>query len=155
MTEQLVRALLERFAGLQREEVPEDEFRDGTPVLVVAPEQIIPVGRFLRDQAGYGFDLLKSVTAVDYEDRMTVVYHLYSVTNKQRLTLKVVLGREDPAVDSVAGVWSTAGWQEREVFDLMGIRFDGHEDLRRIMLPEEWSGHPLRKDYVHEPDPYD
>jgi len=77
------------------------------------------------------------------------------VANKDRLTLKVDVGREDPAVDSVAGVWSTVDWQEREVFDLMGIRFDGHEDLRRIMLPEEWSGHPLRKDYVHEPDPYD
>jgi len=93
---------------------------------------------------------LSSVTAVDRypaEPRFEVVYHLHSVERNLRVRLKCRLGGENPQIESVTSVWRGANWYEREVFDLFGIRFNGHPDLRRIMMPEDWEGHPLRKDY--------
>jgi NADH-quinone oxidoreductase subunit C len=108
--------------------------------------------RFLRDDPDLAFDLLGSVTAVDRlklpesSPRFEVVYHLYSLAHKRRLRLKVRV-HDGQAVPSVTGVWETANWHEREVFDLFGVRFEGHPDLRRILMPDDWEGHPLRKDY--------
>ncbi|MDH7516502.1 MAG: NADH-quinone oxidoreductase subunit C, partial [Bacteroidota bacterium] len=102
----------------------------------------------LRDKPGYDFDSLMCLSGVDYTDgTLGVVYHLGSIKQRQRLTLKVIVPREDPRVPTVERVWRTADWHEREAWDLLGIVFEGHPDLRRILLPDDWEGHPLRKDY--------
>lgn len=95
-----------------------------------------------------GFDYLADVAAVDWNDRIEVVYQLTALESNQKLALRVDLDRANPSVDSVTSVWQGANYQEREVFDLMGVQFVGHPDLRRILLPEDWEGFPLRKDYV-------
>jgi len=100
-----------------------------------------------------GFTFLADLTAVDWypsEPRFEVVYHLLSMQHKERLRLKVKLAGDDAQVESVTGVWPAANFFEREVYDLFGIRFTGHPNLRRIMMPEDWEGHPLRKDYPVE-----
>jgi NADH-quinone oxidoreductase subunit C len=116
--------------------------------LAVAPAKIASVCGFLKyDQH---FVRLSSVTAVDRypaEPRFEVVYHLHSVDRKERVRLKCQLSGENPTIESVTAVWRGADWYEREVFDLFGIRFSNHPDLRRIMMPDDWEGHPLRKDY--------
>jgi len=120
----------------------------GELTLVVRAERIGEVSEFLKAKRGYRF--LSDVTAVDWypsEPRFEVVYHLFCHERKERLRLKCRLGGEHPEIASVVGVWSAANWYEREVFDLFGIRFAGHPHLRRILMPEEWQGHPLRKDY--------
>ena len=99
------------------------------------------------------FDFLSDVTSVDrfpIEPRFEVNYHLVSIPKKMKVRLRTRLSGADPVVDSVVPVWPGAGWLEREIFDLMGIRFSGHPDLRRILLPEDWEGYPLRRDYPTE-----
>ncbi|MGA2326332.1 MAG: NADH-quinone oxidoreductase subunit C [Bryobacteraceae bacterium] len=120
----------------------------GELTLDIAPEKIAAVCRYLKDQQR--FARLSAVTAVDRypaEPRFEVVYLLHSIERNQRLRLKCRLPGEAPEIDSVTAVWRAANWYEREVFDLFGVRFRNHPDLRRILLPEDWSGHPLRKDY--------
>jgi NADH-quinone oxidoreductase subunit C len=107
----------------------------------------------LRDDPRCPFNYLSDVTAVDWfpsEPRFEVVYHLLSIRQKERVRLKVRLSGEMPALDSVTSVWPGANYFEREVFDLFGIRFNGHPYLRRLLMPENWEGHPLRKDYPVE-----
>jgi NADH-quinone oxidoreductase subunit C len=107
----------------------------------------------LRDQKDCPFNFLSDVTCVDWypsEPRFEVVYHLLSIPNKERVRLKVRLDSGSPAVESVVGVWPAANFFEREVYDLFGVRFTGHPYLRRIQMPEDWEGHPLRKDYPVE-----
>lgn len=122
----------------------------GEITLLVDPEQIAAVCRFLKEE--HAFNRLSSVTAVDWYPavpRFEVVYHLHSLPRGERLRLKCRLA-EGAAIDSVTGVWRGADWYEREVYDLFGIPFRGHPNLKRIMMPEDWEGHPLRKDYpVH------
>ena len=124
------------------------KFDHGEVTLDIAPARIASVCGYLKyDQK---FVRLSSVTAVDRhpaEPRFDVVYHLHSVERKLRVRLKCRLPGGDPVIESVTSVWRAAGWYEREAFDLFGIRFTGHPDLRRIMLPDDWEGHPLRKDY--------
>jgi NADH-quinone oxidoreductase subunit C len=109
---------------------------------------------FLRDEQSVKMDLLEDITAVDYSrypgdtgPRFEVVYTMISTVHHHRIRLKVRVPDEDPRVDSVTSIWQTANWHERETYDLMGIKFDGHPDLRRILLTEDWEGHPLRKEY--------
>jgi NADH-quinone oxidoreductase subunit C len=119
----------------------------------VAPARIVDICRFLRDDAALAFDYLVDVTAVDYlgsTPRFEIVYHLKSLTRGHRLRVKARVSEDDPRIDSIVGVWRGADWLERETWDLYGIRFDGHPDLRRIYLYEEFEGHPLRKDYPKE-----
>ena len=120
------------------------------PVLGVAPQFIVPVCRLLKEEAG--FNRLSAVTAVDWwprEPRFEVVYFLHSLKSAARLRLSVRVG-EGVELDSVTQVWRGANWYEREVFDLFGIPFRNHPNLERIMMPADWEGHPLRKDYpVH------
>ncbi len=107
----------------------------------------------LRDDAACPFNYLSDVTCVDRypsEPRFEVVYHLLSIPNKERVRLKVRLDGGSPTVDSVTSVWPSANYFEREVFDLFGVRFPGHPYLRRLLMPEEWEGYPLRKDYPVE-----
>jgi len=107
----------------------------------------------LRDHQEFPFEFLSDVTCVDWypsEPRFEVIYHLLSISKKERVRLKVRLDSSSPVVESVTPVWSGANYFEREVFDLFGIRFTGHPYLRRIMMPEDWNGNPLRKDYPVE-----
>jgi NADH-quinone oxidoreductase subunit C len=111
------------------------------------------VCEFLREAPSLSFRFLSDLTAVDHypiEPRFEMVYHLFSIENSSRLRLKTQVAGADPKVDSLVPVWPSANAFEREVFDLFGIRFEGHPDLRRILLPEDWEGHPLRKDYPTE-----
>jgi NADH-quinone oxidoreductase subunit C len=118
--------------------------------LTIAPEQIRGALVALRD-AGYNF--FEDVTAVDWfpaSPRFQLSYHILSHAFKEHIRVKVMLDGADPSVESITSVWPAANFYEREVFDLFGIRFEGHPNLRRIMLPEDWKGHPLRKDYPVE-----
>jgi len=120
-------------------------------VTVIVPrDELLAVCRFLRDDAELSFDMLVDVTAVDYLGRIPrfeVVYHLYSVPLNQRIRIKVALEESDPGLPSLVPIWEGANWLERETWDLYGIAFVGHPELRRIYLYEEFQGHPLRKDY--------
>jgi len=123
------------------------EFRGETTV-TVKKEDIVAICAFVKGELGY--NLLSDVCGVDYlgrAPRFMVVYHLYNISSKEPLRLKVPVEEKDPRVDTVSGVWATANWHERECWDLMGIVFNNHPDLRRILMPEDWEGHPLRKDY--------
>ncbi len=121
-------------------------------VTVIVPrEQIAALCSFLKTQPGANFDFLSDICGVDRgveeEPRFEVNYHLFSTTLHHRIRLKVILNEHDVHVPTVTGVWRTANWHERETYDLLGIIFDDHPDLRRILLPEDWQGHALRKDF--------
>jgi NADH-quinone oxidoreductase subunit C len=121
--------------------------------IYVALENIREACLLLRDDADCGFNYLSDVTCVDWfpaEPRFEVVYHLLSIPRKERVRLKVRLESSSPAVESLTSVWPGANYFEREVFDLFGIRFTGHPYLRRLLMPEDWQGNPLRKDYPVE-----
>ena len=123
------------------------EFR-GEVTVTVKKEDIVEICRFLKTELSY--NLLTDVTAVDFlgrEPRFMMVYNLYSIPNKDRLRIKAPVAEADCAIDTVSCVWQTANWLEREAFDLFGIIFKNHPDLRRILMTEDWVGHPLRKDY--------
>jgi NADH/F420H2 dehydrogenase subunit C len=122
------------------------------PVLYVDPKYLAAVCRPLKDNPRFELDYLANLTAIDYPpDRLEVVYHLYSMAQKHGpLTLKVKLPRSAPNVASVTTIWRGAEFQEREAYDLFGVRFEGHPDLRRILMWEGFEGHPMRKDYVPE-----
>ena len=116
---------------------------------VVKRERIVEICRFLKSEPGVEMDFLEDLTAVDWPKRnvVEVVYHLLSYRHRHAIVLKVEADRAAPSVPTVECVWKTANWFEREVYDLFGVDFPGHPDLRRIMLPDDWIGHPLRKDY--------
>ena len=133
--------------------VPGASFEIGTsidfPTIYVPPDRLVETCTALRDTADLRFDFLVEVTAVDYlprDPRYDVVYHFVSTSNRLRLRLKVRVP-DGGAVPTVSGVWPAAGWPEREVWDMFGISIDGHPDLRRLLMPEDWEGHPQRKDY--------
>lgn len=141
-----VRRLQEAFPEAVEEVM---SFRDETWA-VVRVEALLEVCRFLKEDPELAYDFLSFVCAVDYmprEPRFEVVYQVYSTKFHHRFRIKTRVGGQDPRVPSVTSIWPTADWHERETFDLMGIGFDGHPDLRRILLPQDWVGHPLRKDY--------
>ncbi|UCD84313.1 MAG: NADH-quinone oxidoreductase subunit C [Deltaproteobacteria bacterium] len=113
----------------------------------VNPETIVEISSYLRDDSELAFDFLMCLSAVDYPENFTVVYHLFSTKHLHKIAIGVKLPREAPRVHTVEVVWPAANWHEREAYDLMGIVFDKHSDLRRILLPDDWDGHTLRKDY--------
>lgn len=124
----------------------------GEETLVLEPSGIRPICAFLKSDPEMGFDLLLDITGIHFLEReysYEVIYHLLSLARKRRLRLRVRLG-EAGEIDSVVPVWRTADWHEREAFDLVGIRFKGHPDLRRILMPEDFVGHPLRRDFPLE-----
>jgi len=119
------------------------------PFIVLAKESLLGVCEFLKSNEGGAYKLLTDETAVDYpkrEKRFEVIYQLYSFTGNNRLRLKVLVG-EGEKIPSVVGIWPTANWLEREVYDMFGVLYEGHPDLKRILLPDGWVGYPLRKDY--------
>jgi NADH-quinone oxidoreductase subunit C len=138
------------------------------PWIEIKSEGLLDIAHYLRDEPDLAFDLLHCITAVDYfepdakkaaqvewQPHLELIYHLSSMTHRHKLVLKTTLPRwrdnlegQLPEAPSVSPVWRTAEWHEREVYDLMGVTFPGNSDLRRILCPEDWVGHPLRKDYV-------
>jgi NADH-quinone oxidoreductase subunit C len=127
----------------------------GEPATRVAPGAIVEVSRFLASEPDLAFDCLTNQSGVDYPARneIEVVFHLFSYKLRHTCVLKVSVPRDNPSMPTVDPVWKTANWMEREIFDLLGVVFEGHPDLRRLLLPEDWVGHPLRKDFV-EPTEY-
>jgi NADH-quinone oxidoreductase subunit C len=123
----------------------------GETTIVVPREQIVEACTYLKVTPGYEFDFLADLCGFDRgpeeEPRFEVNYHLFSTSLHHRLRLKVLLNEDDARVATVTGVWRTANWHERETYDLFGVVFDGHPDLRRILLPDDWQGHALRKDF--------
>jgi NADH-quinone oxidoreductase subunit C len=118
------------------------------PYAKVSAGKIKDVATFLRDDEKLGFDSLMCLSGVDYTGgKLGVVYHLASMKWNHKFTLKVEVNVDHPHVQSVESVWKTANWHEREAYDMVGVIFDGHPDLRRILLPDDWDGFPLRKDY--------
>ncbi|HEY4716884.1 MAG TPA: NADH-quinone oxidoreductase subunit C [bacterium] len=144
MSEVLIPKLKEKFSNIV---LDSHSFR-GDETVVIKLDALLEVCKYLRDDMG--FEFLMDVTAVDYpgrEKRFEVVYHFYSFINNYRLRVKVRVPESNPAVDSLMPLWSGANWFEREVYDMFGIRFSGHPDLRRILMYDEFVGYPLRKDY--------
>jgi NADH-quinone oxidoreductase subunit C len=145
----VLRRLLEKQGGA----VVDTHARLGDATALVAKEQLVPVMRFLRDDPELAFDMLTDLTCVDYlgqEPRFEMVYHLYSLAKNHRLRVKARVPEAPCEIESLCALWPSANWMEREVWDLYGVRFGGHPDLRRILLYEEFQGHPLRKDYPKE-----
>jgi NADH-quinone oxidoreductase subunit C len=145
MNDVILKKLKERFA----ESILEvREFREEL-TLIIRKEDIVQICQFSRDDPELGFNFLSDLCGVDWSERkprFDLVYNLYSISKNHRVRLKVRV-EDGESVPSVTSVWSTANWHEREVFDMFGIRFEGHPDLRRILMPEDWEGHPLRKDF--------
>jgi NADH-quinone oxidoreductase subunit C len=148
--EQIAKVIEEKFPG----QVLGTVTHAGQVGVKLSRDRIKDICLFLRDEPSVKMDHLADLTAVDYSTypgdpgpRFEVVYNLISTVHRHRIRLKVRLTEEDPAIDTVSSVWNTANWHERETYDLMGIRFTGHPDLRRILLPEDWEGYPLRKEY--------
>ncbi len=161
---EIIAALEEKFGPKIKDKKPDVI----DPFVVVEPAELVEVCRFLRDDPRLQFDMLNCITGVDYfeadkakapkagfEPHLEVVYHFSSFVKRHRFVLKVILprwkeGKEGqlPEVPSLNGLWRAADWHERETYDLVGVWFIGHPDLRRILTSEDWEGHPLRKDYV-------
>jgi NADH-quinone oxidoreductase subunit C len=148
-------AILARLRGHLGERVLETHDFRGDSTAVIARDAVVDSLALCRDDPDLAFDLLMDITAVDYlkfpgrEDgpRFDVVYHLYSVSRNHRIRVKTPVEQDDARVPTVSHLWPIANWLEREVWDMFGIRFDGHPDLRRLLLPDEFVGHALRKDY--------
>ncbi len=158
----MARLEIGQIIAVIKEKLPEavvEEVLDGVdPFVVVKAEQWGETARLCRDDSRLGFDLLSCISGVDYPEReegpeIEVVYHLDSTVNHHGLTIKVKLPRGDPRVASVEEILRTADWHERETYDLVGVVFEGHHNLVRILCAEDWVGHPLRKDY-ESPDSF-
>jgi NADH-quinone oxidoreductase subunit C len=144
----IVKKLRERFPEVIQSISTLESYPDELTIKV-DKDKIIEICQFLKDEPHLDFNYLSDLCGVDYpehEERFEVVYHLYSISKKHRLRLKLSV-KDGESVPSVIGVWQTANWHEREAYDLLGIPFEGHPDLRRILLPDDWEGHPLRKEY--------
>jgi NADH-quinone oxidoreductase subunit C len=153
---ELLSAVQVKFSDLQEIPKAQGQARGEELYLAVPAASLPELCRFLRYDPPLSFDFLSFVTSIDWKTHYEVVYYLVSTLHKHKLVIKVkVEDRNNPEVPTISTIWPTADWQEREIFDLMGIRFQGHYNLRRILLPDDWEGYPLRKDYVAKPDRYD
>jgi len=121
---------------------------DTQQCLLVERERLLDLVQVLKSDEGYQFNMLRNLTAVDYPEYLEIVYHLYSLPLRQAVLLKTRCLAENPEVPSVTAIWPSANFQEREIYDLLGVVFTGHPDLRRILLPDDFTGHPLRKSYT-------
>lgn len=150
MSQIALKRLVEKFPDA----VLSSHAQHGDETATVLASRLLEILSFLRDDEVTAFEMLTDLTCVDYlgvrEVRFEVVYHLYSLSKNHRLRVKVEVDEEDARVPSVIGLWKSANWMEREAWDLYGVRFEGHPDLRRVLLYPEFEGHPLRKDYPME-----
>ena len=144
MNPQEIAALLSEQFG---DGILESNTDNPNPWSAVDPPLILEVCRFIRSDSRLEMDHLELLGGVDYEDRIEVVYVVYSMKHHHRYTLKCRLPREEPHLQTVESVWNVANWHERETYDMLGVLFDGHSDMRRILCPDDWEGDPLRKDY--------
>jgi NADH-quinone oxidoreductase subunit C len=139
------------LADRLRERFPDVQMARGEVTVIVEPEEVVPALTWLRDEPGLELAWLADLSATDwpeYEPRFWIAYHLFSMEHRHRVRVKAGLGPVEPRIATVTGVFPTANWLEREVYDMYGVVFDGHPDLRRILMPDDWDGHPLRKDYA-------
>ncbi len=132
--------------------VEEFQFKEYRDELTISfdKKNVVPVCKFLKEDDDLQFSLCEDVTAIDWarrKNRFTVVYHIYSLKNNFRLSLKADVDESDLSIDSVSSIWKTANWEEREAYDMYGIKFNNHPDLRRMYMPEEFEYYPLRKDF--------
>lgn len=145
-----IKILLEKNFSEKTFELVENASPQG---IVIPAESLMEVMRFLHTNDQFYFDMLSCITGLDNGPEagsMEVIYNIYSIPNDLHLMVKVVLQRDDLKVDSLVEIWKTADWQEREVYDMYGIHFNNHPDLRRILMPADWEGFPLRKDYEEQ-----
>lgn len=145
MTPQEIYDILKTQFGDAVLEVKIEGARD--PFIKIQPDKINDVARFVHSNEQLQFDYLMCLSGVDYKGKLGVTYNLYSMIHRHKITLKIEVPTESPDAPSVESVWKSANWHEREAFDMYGINFLGHPDLRRILLPDDWEGYPLRKDY--------
>jgi NADH-quinone oxidoreductase subunit C len=146
MNEKVLERIQTKFPDIK---LDADEFR-GELTIVIPKEKVLEICRFLKEDSDLCFDFLADLCGIDMNTaskRFGVIYNVYSYTNKHRIRLKTFVEEEHPVVQTVTGVWATANWHERETFDMFGILFEGHPDLRRIYMPDEFEYHPLRKDF--------
>lgn len=142
------------LANLLKDRFPQavgeiSEFR-GDVTAVIDRQSVVEVAQYCRDAEGFAFNLLSDLCGIDYlpeTPRFAVSYVLYSMSCNHTIRLKVFVPEDDPIVPTVTGVWPSANWPEREVWDMFGVKFERHPDMRRILMPFDWTGHPLRKDY--------
>ncbi|HTY10873.1 MAG TPA: NADH-quinone oxidoreductase subunit C [Bacteroidota bacterium] len=145
--QEIAERLSAKFSGLPDAGIEAKLDNPVDPAIRVSPDHILEIAKFLRDDEECLFDFLSCLSGVDLKGKLSVVYQLFSMAKRHKITLKVEVAVDAPNVQSVESIWKTANWHEREAFDLYGINFTGHPDLRRILLPYDWEGHPLRKDY--------
>ncbi|WP_138753741.1 NADH-quinone oxidoreductase subunit C [Paenibacillus sinopodophylli] len=146
---------LDKLAALIKQEIAEsavedfylNELNGDMPILIINNRYWREVAKLLKEHEELKFNYLRNVSGVDYETHMEVVYHLLSLDSKREAAMKLRTDRDAASVFSATPVWATANWNEREIYDLLGVDFPGHPDMRRIMMPDDWVGHPLRKDY--------
>ncbi len=143
--EKVIEELKRKFS----DKIKEISVQFGDEILLIERDSLLDIARFLKDEP-YSYSMLLDLTCVDYkgqEPRFEMVYHLFSIPNVERLRIKVRLSEEDLQIDSLTSLWKNANWLEREVYDMFGVSFKGHPDLRRIFMYDEFEGHPLRKDF--------
>ncbi|GEL07518.1 NADH-quinone oxidoreductase subunit C [Salisediminibacterium halotolerans] len=150
MNEELLDMITNKINQLTDEEtVTEAKMNFHKPMIILpADKWTLTAAKMLRDDEDLRFDFLTCITGVDYEEHMEVVYNFYSTVHDHYLYVKVTTPREEPSVQSLDPLFKSADYMEREIYDLLGIDFPGHWNLRRIMLDDDWEGHPLRKDYI-------
>jgi NADH-quinone oxidoreductase subunit C len=141
--EEIAAILADKFG----EKIIESKLGVLSPWTVVDPGAIVEVSRFLKSDSTLLMDHLELLGGVDFKDRIEVVYVVNSMSHHHRYTLKCRLPREEPKIQTVESIWPVANWHERETYDMFGVVFEGHSDLRRILCPDDWEGFPLRKDY--------
>ncbi len=148
-------AICDRIKARFGDRVKSVELSAKDPFVVVDGDVIVDICRFLHDEADLRFDALSNQSGVDYKDQgwIEVVYHLYSYPFRHKIVLKVRTPRDNAEIPTVESVWKAANWLEREIYDLLGVTFLNHVDMRRLLMPEDWVGYPLRKDFV-EPAEY-
>lgn len=148
LLDEAVRIIQSKVSKDAVEEAFINEYNEHMPTIVIKNDHWFKTAQLLKDDPQLQLNFLRNVSGVDEENHMEVVYHFVSLETTNKFCFKVKTDREQPSVFSVTPVWATANWNEREIYDLLGIDFPGHPDLRRIMLSDDWIGHPLRKDYV-------
>jgi NADH-quinone oxidoreductase subunit C len=148
--------MLERIAEIARAASTADVTQDTTstpPSIRVSPKDIVSICKALYQHPELYFDMLSCITGIDNGPQagtMDIAYNLYSIPFNLHLMVKLTIPRDDESVESVSSIWRTAEWHEREIFDMLGVAFKNHPDLRRILMPADWEGHPLRKDYKQQ-----
>ncbi len=151
--EEIYEALTKQFSGAV---LNFDTELAGDPSIHIAPSAIADVCQYLAETDSLAFDSLMCLSGLDLnanDETFAVVYHIYSMRHRHSVVIKALVPKANPHLPSVSHIWKTADWHEREAYDLYGILFEGHNDLRRILLPDDWDGYPLRKDYK-EPEFY-